>query len=104
MNLEISLWNKNHLFINNIISWTFAITVMAVGIINIFWGNDADFGFFLLLLSLVYFPPINVIFKEKTGLSIRRITKILLGIFIIWASLGVGELFDKIDLMMIDLQ
>lgn len=39
------------------------------------------------------------------GFSIPRIglVKILLGIFIIWAALGVGELFDKIELMMNDL-
>jgi len=41
-----------------------------------------------------------------TGFSIPRIgiVKILLGILILWASLGVGELFDKIDLMMMDLR
>jgi hypothetical protein len=40
-----------------------------------------------------------------TIFSIPRITlvKILLGIFIIWAAMGVGELFDKIELMMSDL-
>ncbi|HEX8367756.1 MAG TPA: hypothetical protein VF604_04240 [Pyrinomonadaceae bacterium] len=37
-----------------------------------------------------------------TGFSIpgMGIVKILLGIFILWAAFGVGELFDKIDLMM----
>ena len=30
--------------------------------------------------------------------------KILLAIFIIWAALGVGELYDKIDLMMANLR
>ena len=69
-----------------------------------FWGNDPGFGVFLLLLSFVYFPPANTILKERTGFSIPRIVKIVLGIFIIWASLGVGELFDKIDLMMMDLE
>ena len=40
-----------------------------------------------------------------TGFSIpgMGIVKILLGIFILWASLGVGELFDKIELMKMDL-
>ena len=40
--------------------------------------------------------------KAKTGLSIPGIITIFLGIFILWAALGVGELFDKIDLMMMD--
>lgn len=83
----------------NIISWLLAIVVFAIGIINTFWGNDPFFGIFLILLSLVYLPPVNFMIKEKFGFSIPLILKILLAVFIIWAALGVGELFDKIDLM-----
>ena len=56
-----------------------------------------------MLLSFVYFPPINDIIKKKTRFSIPNLLKIVLGIFIIWATLGVGELFDKIELMLMDL-
>jgi hypothetical protein len=69
----------------------------------VFWGNDPGFGAFLLLLSSVYLPPVNVMIKKRTGFSIPLAVKILLGIFILWAALGVGELFHKIDLMMMDL-
>ena len=55
----------------------------------------------ILLLSFVYFPPANTMLKERTGFVIPRIVKIVVGIFIIWATLGVGELFDKIDLIML---
>ncbi|MEX2233110.1 MAG: hypothetical protein WD824_13190 [Cyclobacteriaceae bacterium] len=101
--------NKSELMINNtsnvwnMISWLFGIAVFAIGVVNAFWGNDPGFGVFLILLSFVYFPPLTAILKKRTGLSIGPIVKIGLGIFIIWASLGVGELFDKIDLMMMDL-
>jgi hypothetical protein len=73
--------------------------------VNTFWGNDPGFGVFILLLSFVYFLPVNAILKKMSGFSIPRmgIVKILLGIFILWASLGVGELFDKIELMKMDL-
>lgn len=87
----------------NMVSWLFGIVFFAIGIVNTFWGNDPGFGIFIILLSFVYFPPLNAILKEKTRFSIPGIVKVLLGIFIIWASLGVGELFDKIDLMMTDL-
>ena len=90
--------NKSNIL--NAISWLFGIAVFAIGIINVFWGNDPGFGVFLMILSFVYFPPINVMLKKITCFSIHRIVKIVLGIFIIWAALGVGELFDKIDLMM----
>ena len=89
----------------NAISWLFGTVAFAIGIVNTFWGNDPAFGVFILLLSFVYFLPVNAILKKITGFSIpaMRLVKILLGIFIIWAAMGVGELFDKIELMMNDL-
>ena len=86
-----------------IISWVFGIVVFAIGLVNTFWGNDPGFGIFLILLSFVYFPPVTALIKKWTGFSIHVILKILLAIFIIWASVGVGDLFDKIDLMMKDI-
>ena len=87
----------------NVISWLFGLVVLAVGVINTFWGNDPFFGVFLVLLSLIYFPPVNATLKNRTGFSIPLVVKIILGVFIIWASLGVGELFNKTDLMLMDL-
>jgi hypothetical protein len=98
---EIVMNNKSNVW--NIISWLFGVAVFAIGIVNVFWGNDMGFGVFILLLSFVYFPPLTATLKEKAGFSIPGTVKFLLGIFIVWASLGVGELFDKIDLMMMDL-
>ena len=101
--------NKSEILMNNksivldTVSWLFGIAVIAVGLINIFWGNDAGFGAFLILLSFVYFTPLNTLLKEKIGFSIPLLVKIILGIFIIIASLGVGELFHKIDLMLMDI-
>ena len=84
-------------------SWIFGIIVFAIGVLNVFWGNDAGFGVFLILLSFAFFPLVNTIIRERIGIRIPVIIKILLGIFILWAALGVGELFDKIHLMMMDL-
>ncbi len=93
----------NKSLVLQIISWIFGIIAFAIGVINTFWGNDMYFGIMLVVLSLVYFPPLNVILKKSTGFTIPGILKILVGLFIIWSSLGVGELFDKIELMMKDL-
>ena len=103
MNMKSETMTNNRSIVWNGISWLFGIAVFAIGVINGLWGNDPGFGVFILLLSLVYFPPLNSLFKERTGLSIPGIVKFLLGVFILWAALGVGELFDKIDLMMMDL-
>lgn len=88
-----------------IISWIFGLLFLAIGIINTFWGNDPGFGVFIILLSLVYLLPVNTIFKNRTGFTIPglKIIKVLLGIFILWAAMGVGELGNKIELMMRDI-
>ncbi|RAU81845.1 hypothetical protein [Pontibacter arcticus] len=90
----------------NIISWLFGTLFFAIGVVNTFWGNDPAFGVFIVLLSLVYFLPVNDILDNIIGLRITRmwLVKILLGMFIIWAAMGVGELFDKIELMLLDLK
>lgn len=94
--------SRNSIILNSI-SLFFGVIFFAIGVINTFWGNDPGFGVFIVLLSLVYFPPITAMIKEKTGRNVPGIIKILLGLFILWAALGVGELFDKIDLMIADL-
>ena len=88
--------------LETIISWIFGVLFFAIGIVNTFWGNDTAFGIFILLLSFIYFLPVNTILKKVTGFSIPRmgLVRIGVGLFIIWASVGVGELFDKIELMM----
>ena len=87
----------------NLVSWVFGIVVLAAGLINTFWGNDPGFGIMLVLLSFVFYPPVNAMIKKRFGRSIPLLIKIILAFFIIWASLGVGELPAKIDLMMRDL-
>ena len=83
----------------NLISWIWGIVFFAIGLVNTFWGNDAGFGIFIILLALVFVPPFTDRFTHITGFRIPLIVKILIGLFILWAALGVGELFDKIDMM-----
>ena len=84
-----------------IISWLFGLLFFAIGIVNTFWGNDPGFGIFIVLLSLLYFLPVNDMLRKITGFTIPKmwLVKILVGMFIIWAAMGVGELFDKIEMM-----
>ena len=82
------------------LSWFFAIVFSAIGLINSFVGNDPEFGIFILLLSVVFYPPFQELFQKKTRWSIPSIVLIVLGVFVFWASLGVGELLAKIQLML----
>lgn len=103
--MEKVIFMNNKSIFENVISWIFGTLILAVGLINTFWGNDPEFGIFLMLLSLVYFLPVNVILKRVLGFTIPKmgIIKIVLAIFIIWVALGVGELFTKLELMKMDL-
>ena len=96
--------NGNSIF-ENIISWIFGTFSLAIGITNTFWGNDPQFGIFIILLSVIYFLPVELLIKKVAFFSVPNmfIIKIIIAVFIIWASLGVGELFDKIDMMLLDL-
>ena len=54
----------------NITSWLFGVLFFAIGVINMFWGNDPGFGVFIIVLSFIYFPPASALFKKITGFSI----------------------------------
>jgi len=84
------------------IGWLFGAVVFAAGIVNVFWGNDPEFGVFIVLLSFVFFPVTNVVLSDFTGFTIPGLAKVALAILIVWMTLGVGELPDKIDLMLED--
>ena len=100
--------NKSALAMHNqsvlaaIISWMFGILFLAIGLLNIFWGNDPGYGIAVSLLSLIYFPPVIHFLKNVVGLSIPFMVHVILGVLIMWTALGVAELFDKINLMLKD--
>lgn len=85
---------------NKILGWSLGIGFSLIALINIFWGNDSIFGVFLLLLALSYIPTMNNLIALKTGIRLPLWSKIAIALFIIWSSVGVGELFDKIDMML----
>lgn len=95
--------------IGKFFSWLFGAAVFAAGIINTFWGNDPFFGIFLIIVAVFYFLSVDTLItltKKIIRLSISPAfavtVKVLVGIFVIIAVFGVGELFYKIDMMMAD--
>jgi hypothetical protein len=87
------------LTVQHIISWISGILIFVIGVINTFWGNDAGFGIAIILASFVFFPPVTDYVKKTLSLSVPGIAKIVMAMVILWAALGVGELFNKIELM-----
>lgn len=92
--------NGKTVSLSSLISWVFAILFFAIGLVNTFWGNDPGYGIFLILLSGVFMPPLSALFTSFTGFRIRWYLQVIVGLFIVWSALGVGELFDKIGLML----
>jgi hypothetical protein len=78
---------------NNFLGWCYGIVFSLIALINIFWGNDILFGVF-------YIPTISDLIALKTGIRLPLWSKIAIALFIIWSSVGVGELFEKIDMML----
>ena len=80
------------------LNWLFAVLFSAIGLVNCFVGNDPEFGIFILLSSLLFYPPFRLVFQKKTGWMIPPVVLIVMGLFVFWSSLGVGELLEKIKM------
>ena len=89
--------------IKKVVSWFFGLLFFAIGVINTFWGEPAGFGIFIILLSTVFFLPVNKIVEKVNKFFAPRmgLVKIILALFILWASLGVGNLFSKVEQMLL---
>ena len=76
-----------------IAGWVFGILFSIIGILNVILVHPVP-GLFYIVLSLIYLPPISTLIEEKLSLSISTILKIILGIAVMWATLGVGDLME----------
>lgn len=81
------------------VSFLFALLFSWIGFVNTFWGNDPYFGLIIFALSFIYYLPLIKMIERNLNFVLKRRIMIVLGVLILWASLGVGELFDKIELM-----
>lgn len=81
------------------LGWFLGMIFTLIGMINLFWGNDPGFGIFVLLLSLLFFPPVSQRINHFLKRGIPVLLKVIIAAFIAWASLGVGELCLKIGMM-----
>jgi hypothetical protein len=79
---------------------TAGLTFSVIGFVNIFWGNDPFFGVLIFSASLIYYLPLINAVQKALGAKVTVTAKYILGFFMLWASLGVGELFDKVELML----
>lgn len=82
------------LIIGNIAGWAFGLAVFIIGLLNVFRGNDQDFGVGLMLVSFIFYPPVDALVRRIVGFSVHYAFKIILAIFLIWVNLAVGALAE----------
>lgn len=58
-----------------IVGWFFGSFVLLVGVMKLLRGNDPGLGIVYAVLSLIYFPPVNVIFKAFSASAYPIISK-----------------------------
>jgi hypothetical protein len=96
MNITSETTRENKSIFLNIISWLLGTLVFIIGVSNIIWVHPVP-GVVFLLLSLIYFRPATNFLQRKVGVTIPLAVKIILGLVIIWFTLGVSDLGDMID-------
>ena len=81
--------NKIHFGL--IAGWLFGLSLVIIGVMNIFLVHPVP-GIAYLLLSMIYFPPVTGWLKDKYRIRIPEVIKIILGVFIMMFTLGVSDL------------
>ncbi len=81
----------------NVICFIFGIVFFVIGVLNVFLVDLVP-GVLYIILSLIYFPHTDTIFKRKFNFSISYKSKIILGIVILWGTLAVGDLAEMFGL------
>ena len=73
--------------------WLFGLILVIIGVMNLLLVHPVP-GIAYLTFSLIYFPPVNEWLRAKFGFRIPSAVKIILGIFIMWFTLGVSDLAE----------
>lgn len=80
----------------NTMSWIFWLIISTIGVLNVFLVHAVP-GLLYLTFSLIYFPPFDSVLRKRFNFSIPCYVKIILGFVVLWATLGVGDLFELFE-------
>lgn len=82
---------------SDFISWFFGVVIFTLGILNLFQVHPVP-GIIYILLSSLFIPQTNKLFRKNVGFTIPLAVKILLGLVIFWFTLGVSDLAEMYGL------
>ena len=77
----------------------FGVLFSAIGVVNTFWGNDPYYGLAVLTASFLFYLPLIDVVRARVSAQQGTALLVLLAVFILWSSIGVGELLDKTAMM-----
>ena len=77
----------------------FGVLFSAIGFVNTFWGNDPYYGLAVLTASSLFYLPLIDVVRARVSAQQGTALLVLLAVFILWSSIGVGELWDKTAMM-----
>ena len=80
---------------SSLAAWLFGLLMLGIGVANLLLVHPVPAAAYALV-SLVYFPPASAALKERFGLSIHPLVKIVLAVVVVMFTLGVSDLGDMI--------
>lgn len=78
---------------NTVIGWIFGTLLVIIGVLNLILIHPVP-AIAYFIVSLIYFPPTSSYFARALGFRIHPAIKIILGIAIMWFTLGISDLGD----------
>ncbi|MDW3648945.1 MAG: hypothetical protein R8P61_17885 [Bacteroidia bacterium] len=79
-----------------LLGWAFGGLLVIIGILNIFLVHPVP-GLIYLLLSILFLPSATAYLQDKFSFTMPSAAKIILGILIMWFTLGVSDLFELLE-------
>lgn len=84
---------NNTFSFGKVAGWAFGLLVFTIGVLNLFLVHPVP-GIVYMLLAFVFFPFTNVFLRKQFGFAIPLVVRIVLGVFIMWFTLGVSDLAE----------
>ena len=79
--------------------WIIFLLFIVIGVLNIILVHPVP-GIIYIVLSMFYFPPFCEFIKRKLHFSMPIAIKVVIAVFVLWFTLGVGDLMELFEAWM----
>lgn len=88
---------KNSVRLTVAISWVLGLIIFSLGVMNLVLIHPVP-GIVYIILSLLFFPPMENFVRKKLGLAVAFSLLIFLALLIFWFTLGMSDLGEMYGL------